>query len=83
MTVHVSIPLDEDQAARLDAIATARQETTEDVLAEAVSNYLQYDDWFVGKVKKGIASARNGEVLDFDEVANSLRSRMRAGEPRE
>lgn len=78
MTVRVSIPLSDVQKARLDQIAEARQETTADVIAEAVSHYLDYDAWFVAEVQKGLASIDRGDTVEFDEAARKLRARMDA-----
>jgi predicted transcriptional regulator len=76
MTIHVSVPLQDDQKARLDEIAELRSETTADVLAEAVAQYLDYDAWFIAKVKVGLESAERGELVDFEEVFDRLERRM-------
>ncbi len=74
MTVHVSVPLDDKQAAQIEAIAAARAQSADAVLAEAVANFLDYEAWFVGEVEKGVASAKDAPLLDAEDV----HARMRA-----
>lgn len=81
MTVRVSFPLDEQQLARIGDIAAARHETTDQVLADAVANYLDYDAWFVAEVHKGLAEVADGQTRDFDDAAKALRSRMASRTP--
>ena len=75
MTIHVSIPLEEDQIARIDEIAAARSETPAKVLAEVVSEYLEYDAAFRAAVQVGMDAAARGELHDLDEVERKFRLR--------
>ena len=76
MTVQISVPLDEEQKARFDAIAEARQEPLAAVVAEALTDYLDYDTWFRAQVAEGIASVEAGDVHDFDDVEREMRAYM-------
>lgn len=78
MAADISITLDDAQKARLDAIAEARQETTAEVVAEAIAGYLTYDAWFVAEVEKGLASLERGEGRDFEAFAREMRARMKS-----
>ena len=75
MTVHLSVPLDEEQKARLDAIAEARHETTAELATRALTEYLEFEAAFVAAVEEGRADARAGYVYDFADVASDLRRR--------
>ena len=74
MSFEVTITLDSDQTQRLDLIAQARQETTADIVGEAVAQYLGYDAWFRTKVQEGIASLDRGEGRDLEDVARDVRA---------
>jgi predicted transcriptional regulator len=76
MTVRISVPLEGDQKARLDALAAARQETAADIVVEAVAQYLEYDSAFRRAVEEGLTAARRGDVSDFEPFADELRRRM-------
>ena len=76
MTVQISVPLDEEQKARFEAIAEARQEPLAAVVAEALTDYLDYDTWFRAQVAEGMASVAAGDVRDFDEFEREMREMM-------
>ncbi len=77
MTAKLAITLDDDQMARLDALAQARQETTASVVQEAVREYLDYDAEFRAAVQEGLDALEAGDVRDFDEVKAELQAYMR------
>jgi predicted transcriptional regulator len=72
----MSISLEEDQKARLDALAESRSETTAEIVAEALDQYLAYDTAFRAAVEEGLAANRAGDVSDFEEFASAMRRRM-------
>ncbi|MFN3515473.1 MAG: CopG family ribbon-helix-helix protein [Phenylobacterium sp.] len=78
MTAKLAITLDDDQMARLDALAQARQETAADVVMEAVREYLDYDAEFRKAVQEGLDALEAGDVRDFAEVERELRTHMTA-----
>ena len=78
MTAHISVPLDEEQKARFEAIAEARQEPLASVVAEALTDYLDYDTWFRAQVAEGMAAVEAGDVHDFDEFEQEMRAYMAA-----
>ena len=82
MTIHLSVSLDDDQKARFDAIAAAREEPLEKIVAEAITDYLEYDRAFRAAVEVGLEDVRAGRVYDFDEVMDELWSRHADGKQR-
>lgn len=78
MTARLAITLNDDQKARLDTLARARQASAADVAAEAVAQYLDNDAAFRAAVEVGLAAGRNGDVSDFAPFAAGLRERMNA-----
>jgi predicted transcriptional regulator len=42
---------------------------------EAIERMVNYDQWFVQEVKKGIAAADSGELVDHEQVRKLIDSR--------
>jgi len=74
MTVHISIALDEDQLARLDALAERRQVSTADLAARALVDLLETEAADIAAIEEGLADIEAGRVHDYDEVAADLRA---------
>lgn len=74
MSANVAITLDDDQKARLDALASAWSGTASDVVLEAVGEYLAFDSEFRAAVQEGLAAMESGDVFDFDVVADEILS---------
>lgn len=41
---------------------------TEALVLEAVERMVNYDEWFLREVEKGMTAAQRGEFVDHDEV---------------
>lgn len=65
MSAQIAILLDDDQNARLQALADVRQSTAAALAAEAIDDYLRFDSEFRAAVLEGLAAAEAGEVSDF------------------
>jgi predicted transcriptional regulator len=76
MTAKLAITLNDDQMARLDALAQAREETAASVVQEAVREYLDHDAEFRAAVEIGLGELEAGNVRDFEEVEAELRAYM-------
>ena len=76
MTVHLSIPLDEDQKAQLDAMAERRQVSTADLATRVLVNLLAAEAADIAAIEEGLAAAEAGDVQDFDEFAREFRAYM-------
>ena len=74
MTVHISIALDEEQLARLDAMAESRQVSTADLATRVLVNLLEAEAADIAAIEEGLAAVETGDVRDFDEVAADLRA---------
>ena len=78
MLTRLAITLNEDQTARLESLAQARNATSAEVAFEAVAQYLDDDATFRAIVAEGLAAGRNGDVSEFAPFAAGLRERMSA-----
>lgn len=64
MEVHVSPELQ----AKLAHLAAVQGRDTDTLVQEAIRRLVDYDEWFVGEVEKGLAQIARGEVLTHEEV---------------
>ena len=74
----IAVQLSNEQVDRLDAIARHRHASTEAVVQEAVTQYLDQDAEFRAAVQEGIDQADRGDTEDFAAFAATLRAEMAA-----
>jgi len=68
----MEINLTADIQAKLSKLAIARGSNAEILAQEAIERYVEYDEWFVREVDKGLAQIDEGEVLSHAEVGRRL-----------
>jgi predicted transcriptional regulator len=68
MEVHFS----PDKEAQLQQLAVRTGRDTAQVVEEAVDRMLEYDIRFLDAVEDGRAAARRGDLLEHDEVVESI-----------
>jgi len=51
------------------------------VARDAIERLINYDEWFIGEVEKGLAQIERGEVLTHEAVGTRLEERL-AQKPR-
>ena len=73
MDLHVSPALE----AKLNQLAAKTGRDADQVALNLLASSVEHDDWFRREVEKGRASARNGRLLDHDEVAARIDQRYR------
>ncbi len=76
----MKVNLSADMQAKLARIARERGMEPEVLAQEAVERMVNYDDWFLHEVDKGLAQAERGETLSHEEVAARLERRRRGRE---
>ena len=64
----MEVRLNPDLEAKLAQLASQQGRDTEDLVVDAVERMVNYDQWFVREVEKGISAADQGELVDHDEV---------------
>jgi predicted transcriptional regulator len=65
----VTIQLDDKVLGELDALAAKIERSREDLLGEAVADYLAFQQWQVEEIEAGLAEADRGEFASDEEVA--------------
>ncbi len=64
MVVHLTPDLE----AKLARVAAERGRDAETLATEVIERFVDYDEWFISEVEKGLAQIERGEVLTHEEV---------------
>jgi len=64
-----------DLQAKLAQLAAQQGRDSEAMVVEAVERLVNYDQWFVREVEKGIAAADSGELVEREDVRKMIDSR--------
>ena len=68
----MEVRLDPDVQAKLTRIAAERGSNAELLAREAIERFVDYDEWFVREVEKGLAQIERGEILTHEEVGSLI-----------
>ena len=60
---------------KINRIAAEQGRDSESLVREAVQRFMEYDEWFLREVEKGIAAADRGEFIEHAEVGRLIESR--------
>jgi len=78
----MEVNLSPDLQAKLARIADQRGCEAEALAREAIERLVNYDEWFIREVEKGLAQIERGEVLTHDAVGARLEKRLTKKQPR-
>jgi len=68
----MEVSLNPDVQAKLARLAAERGRDAEALAREAIEHFVDYDEWFVKEVEKGLGQIARGEVLTHAEVGARL-----------
>ena len=68
MEVHLA----PDVQAKLLRVAAERGRDAETLAKEAIERFVNYDEWFLSEVERGLSQIERGEVLTHEEVGARL-----------
>jgi predicted transcriptional regulator len=71
----VEVNLNPDLQAKLTRLAAERGSDTQTLAQEAIERFVDYDEWFMREVEKGLAAADRGELIDHEEIRKLIDSR--------
>ena len=54
--------------ARLARLAAEQGRDAKTLVREAVEHFVNYDEWFIREVEKGLAAADRGEFIEHEEI---------------
>ena len=67
--------------AKLDRIAEKQGCAPESIVNEAIERLVEYDEWFIRQVERGLAQVERGELMDHEEVVSRMESFIREKQP--
>lgn len=68
MTIATTFRSEAEKIERVDALAAALNRSRNWVLNKAVDDLLEYNEWFVSEVNKGVAAADAGRLASPERV---------------
>jgi len=69
------VRLNPDLQAKLTRLATQQGRDSESLVVEAVERLVNYDEWYLREVEKGLAAADRGELIDHEDVRKLIDTR--------
>jgi predicted transcriptional regulator len=74
----MDVPLSPDLQAKLSRMAAEQGRASEALVVEAVARMVNYEEWFLREVDKGLAEAERGEFVDHAYVRKMIDDRYPA-----
>jgi RHH-type transcriptional regulator, rel operon repressor / antitoxin RelB len=71
----MDVPLNPDLQAKLSRLAAQQGRASEALVVEAVERLVNYDEWFLREVDKGLADADRGDLVDHADVRKMINER--------
>lgn len=62
------ITISDERIAEVDALARATDRSRDDIIDQAIEQYLEANNWQMNRIQAGIDAAREGRVRDADGV---------------
>ena len=80
MSTTLSVRVEPEVKARLDALADATQRSRSFLAAEAIREYVEINEWQLQEIQNAVAEADVGDFVSEDELASLARKwRVDAG----
>ena len=80
MTETLSIRIDADTKKRLDALSKSVNRSRSYLAAEAITNYVDAEEWQLGEIVEGIAELDANQTVPHEKVAKWLATWGTSGE---
>ena len=74
----MEVRLNPDLQAKLAELASQQGRNTEELVVDAVERMVNYDQWFMREVEKGISAADRGKLVDHEDVQKLIDRRYPA-----
>ena len=69
MSRSVTVELDDKSLQALDRLARRTERSRDDIIGQAVQDYLDLQAWQIDRIRAGIAAAERGDFASEEEVA--------------
>ena len=73
-----SVRLDDETLKRVGQMAEAMDRPRAWLMAQAIKQYVDREEWFIREVEKGIQAADDGHLVDHADVKDKWESRRAA-----
>ena len=73
--VGMDVPLNPELQAKLRRLAEQQGRASAALIVEAVERMVNYDEWFLREVDKGLAAADRGQLVDHSDVRKMIDER--------
>jgi predicted transcriptional regulator len=73
----MEIPFEPALQAKLSRLAAEQGRASEALVVEAVERMVDYDEWFINEVNKGLAAAERGALVEHSDVRKMIDKRYR------
>jgi len=80
MTETLSIRIDTETKKRLDALSKRSKRSKSFLAAEAITAYVESEEWQLGELQVGIAELESGQEVSHEKVTKWLKSWGNPGE---
>jgi len=71
----MEVDLTPDLEAKLTRLAAEQGRDTRALVREALERFVNYDEWFVREVERGLTAADRGELIDHEEIGKLISRR--------
>ena len=68
MQVRISPELEQ----KINRLAEQQGRDSDSLVQEALERFVDYDQWFLHEVEKGLAEAERGEFIDHEEIRRTI-----------
>ncbi|MGD0270747.1 MAG: hypothetical protein ABSB14_16900 [Candidatus Sulfotelmatobacter sp.] len=73
--VGMDVPLNSDLQTKLSRLAAQQGRDSAALVIEAIERMVNYDEWFLREVDKGLGAADRGELIDHTDVRKMIDER--------
>ena len=71
----LEVNLSPDLQAKVTRLAAERGSDAQALVQEAVERFVDYDEWFLREVEKGLAASERGELVEHEDIGKLIHNR--------
>jgi predicted transcriptional regulator len=67
-----TVRIEDDMLERIDTLAQTMSRPRSWVIKEAISRFVEYEEWFVKEVKDGLKEVEQGDIATTEELVDAF-----------
>ena len=71
----MEVNLTPELQAKLSRLSAERGRDAQALVQEAIERFVDYDEWFLREVEKGLAAPDRGELIEHEDIGKLIDSR--------